>query len=376
MIKRMTIMLLTIGIVLGSIYAFKGFQSHMIKKYMGSMSKHAQTVSTTTAQYQVWKDNIEAVGSLRAMRGVDISTEVAGVVTGVYFESGDQVVDGTLLVRLRADDEIAALASLKADADLATLTYNRDLSQLQQRAIAQSVVDVDKANLEKTKATIAQQEAIIAKKFIRAPFTGRLGLRAIDLGEYISPGTLIVTLQALDPIYFDFYLPQESLVKIKLGQRVSVTTDLYPDEIFIGKIWAINSKVDAASRNVQVRAVLDNNEQELLPGMYGNVNIDIGTDQKYITLPQTAITYNPYGNIVYIAKPTEPDAEGIMQYVAEQKFVTLGPTRGDQVAIHTGLQAGDLVVTAGQMKLQNGVALIINNSVLPSNDSNPKPSEY
>jgi membrane fusion protein (multidrug efflux system) len=376
MIKRMTIMLLIIGLVLGLIYAFKGFQSHMIKKYMGSMSKNAQTVSTITARYQVWKEKIEAVGSLRAMRGVDISTEVAGVVTGVYFESGDQVVDGTLLVRLRADDEIAALESLKADADLATLTYNRNFAQLQQRAIAQSVVDVDKANLEKAKATIAQQEAIIAKKFIRAPFTGRLGLRAIDLGEYISPGTLIVTLQALDPIYFDFYLPQESLVKIKLGQRVSVTTNLYPNETFVGKIWAINSKVDTSSRNVQVRAVLDNNEQELLPGMYGNINIDIGTDQKYITLPQTAITYNPYGNIVYIAKPTEPDSEGNMQYIAEQKFVTLGPTRGDQVAVYTGLQPGDLVVTAGQMKLQNGVPLAINNSVLPSNDSNPKPTEY
>ncbi len=372
----MTIMLLTVGLVLGSIYAFKGFQSHMIKKYIGGMSNNPQTVSTTSTQYQVWKDNIQAVGSLRAMRGVDISTEVAGVITGLYFDSGDQVEEGTLLLRLRADDEIAALASLKADADLAILTYNRDLSQLQQRAIAQSVVDVDKANLEKAKATIAQQEAVIAKKFIRAPFAGRLGLRAVDLGEYISPGNLIVTLQALDPIYFDFYLTQEGLVKIKLGQRVSVITDLYPDETFVGKIWAINSKVDTGSRNVQVRAVLDNNEQELLPGMYGTINIDVGTDQKYITVPQTAITYNPYGNIVYIAKPTEPDAAGIMQYIAEQKFVTVGPTRGDQVAVYSGLQEGELVVTAGQIKLQNGVPLVINNSVLPSNDSNPKPTEY
>lgn len=340
------------------------------------MSKQPQTVSTIVARYQIWRDTLEAVGSLRAVRGVDISTEVAGVVAGVYFDSGDQVVDGTLLVQLRADDEIAALASLKADADLATLTYDRDLSQLKQKAIAQSVVDLDKANLEKSQALITQQEAIIAKKFIRAPFTGRLGLRAIDLGEYISPGDLIVTLQALDPIYFDFFLPQEVLSKIKLKQRVSVTTDLYPEETFAGKIWAINAKVDISSRNVQVRAVLDNNEQKLLPGMYGNINIDIGTDQKYITLPQTAITYNPYGNTVYIAKPTEADAEGNMQYIAEQKFVTLGPTRGDQVAVFTGLQAGDTVVTAGQLKLQNGVALLINNSVLPSNEYNPKPSEY
>lgn len=348
----------------------------MIKKYMAAMSKQPQTVSTTVAEYQIWKEKIEAVGSLRAVRGVDISTEVAGVVTGVYFESGEQVVEGTLLVQLRADDEIAVLASLKAEADLATLTYDRDLSQLKQRAIAQSVVDVDKANLEKAQAIIAQQEAIIAKKSIRAPFTGRLGLRAIDLGEYISPGNVIVTLQALDPIYFDFFLPQEELAKIKLEQRVSVTTDLYPDKSFVGKIWAINSKVDTSSRNVQIRAVLDNDAQELLPGMYGNIEIDIGIEQKYITLPQTAITYNPYGNTVYIVKATEDNADGNMQYVAEQKFVTLGPTRGDQVAVCTGLQAGDTVITAGQLKLQNGTALIINNSVLPSNESNPKPSEY
>ena len=340
------------------------------------MVKQAQTVSTIEAQVQVWDSKIEAIGSLRAVRGVDISTEVAGIVSDIYFNSGDQVTAGTLLVKLRADDEIAGLSALKADADLALLTYNRDVSQLNKNAIAQSAVDLDAANLERARAMISQQEAIIAKKFIHAPFTGRLGISAIDVGEYLSPGDLIVSLQALDPIYFDFYLPQEALSRIKLNQRVSVTTDVYPDVKYIGKIWAINSKVDLNSRNIQIRAVVDNNETQLLPGMYGVISVDIGTQEKYITVPQTAITYNPYGNVVFVAKPTENDAEGNMQYIAEQKFVTVGPTRGDQIAITSGLQSGEIVVTAGQIKLQNGVALLINNTVLPSNDIDPNPKEY
>jgi len=376
MIKRMTIMLLIVGLVLGSIYAYKSFEKTMIKKYMTQMVKQAQTVSTIEAQVQVWDSKIEAIGSLRAVRGVDISTEVAGIVSDIYFNSGDQVTAGTLLVKLRADDEIAGLSALKADADLALLTYNRDVSQLNKNAIAQSAVDLDAANLERARAMISQQEAIIAKKFIHAPFTGRLGISAIDVGEYLSPGDLIVSLQALDPIYFDFYLPQEALSRIKLNQRVSVTTDVYPDVKYIGKIWAINSKVDLNSRNIQIRAVVDNNETQLLPGMYGVISVDIGTQEKYITVPQTAITYNPYGNVVFVAKPTENDAEGNMQYIAEQKFVTVGPTRGDQIAITSGLQSGEIVVTAGQIKLQNGVALLINNTVLPSNDIDPNPKEY
>ncbi len=375
MIKRMIIMLLIIGLILGSIFSFKAFQKTMIKKYMGAMGKQAQTVSTMVAGYESWDSVIEAVGTLRAVRGVDVATEVAGIIDGLYFESGDQVEAGTLLAKLRADDDIAALESLKADMHIANLTYERDLMQYKQKAVPQSQVDADSAILDKSRALVAQQEAVIAKKFIRAPFSGRLGLRAVDLGQYISPDTLIVTLQALDPIYFDFYLPQQELAKIVLGQKVSVTTDIHPDQEFVGKIWAINAKVDLASRNVQIRAVLDNQEQELLPGMYGVINIDIGAPQKYITLPQTAITYNPYGNTVYVVKTNGKDKSGKDRFFAEQRFITVGTTRGDQIAVLTGLEEGDIVVTAGQMKLQNGVEVIVNNTVVPSNDTNPTPED-
>lgn len=375
MIKRMFIMLIVVGLIFAGIIAFQNFKGSMIKKYMAQMSTKPQTVSTVVAEYEVWSSKIEAVGTLRAVSGVDISSEVAGIVESVYFESGDHVVQGTLLVKLRADDEIAVLASLKADAHLANLTYERDLQQLKDKAIAQSIVDLDSATLEKSLALIQQQEAIIQKKFIRAPFTGRLGIREVDLGEYLSPGTVIVTLQELDPIYYDFYLPQQQLANIKLGDKLYVKTNLHPDKKFAGKIWAINSRVDQSSRNIQIRALVDNSERELLPGMYGVVDIDIGKQQKFITLPQTAITYNPYGNSVFVAKPNGRDKDGKATYTADQKFVTVGPTRGDQIAIVSGLSSGEMVVVAGQIKLQKGTLLNINNSVMPTNDINPKPSE-
>lgn len=365
----MFVMLVIVGLILGGVYAFKLFQNSMIKKYMGTMSKQAQTVSTTIAKSQDWDSKIDAVGTLRAVSGVDISSEVAGLIETIYFQSGDKVEAGKLLVKLRSDDEAAALDSLQADADLAELTYQRDLKQLKEKSVPQATVDIDAANLEKAKALVNQQKAKIEKKYIRAPFAGSLGLKEIDLGEYLSPGTLIVTLQALDPIYCDFYLPQQQLANIKIGQKVVIKNDLYPDKLFVGKIWAINSKVDPATRNVQLRAILDNPDNVLLPGMYAFVEVDLGIVHKYITLPQTAITYNPYGNTVFVVKNMNKTL------TVQQKFVTLGPTRGDQVAILSGIEDGETIVTSGQIKLQNGSTIVVNNEVLPSNDQDPKPQE-
>lgn len=410
MIKRMLIMLIFCSVIGGGVIAWKMFEGAMIKKYMSKMGQRAVTVSTTVANIQKWQSTIVGVGTLRAVRGVDISSEVPGLVEGIYFESGDQVESGTLLVKFRVDDEVAALASLQAEAHLAGLTYERDYRQLKEKTVAQATVDMSVANLEKAKAQVQQQEALIAKKFIRAPFAGMLGIRKVDLGQYINAGMDMVTLQALDPIYFDFYLPQGDLSKVKLGQQVNLSTDLYPDKKYIGKIWALNSKVDQATRNVLIRAAIDNTEKELLPGMYGVININLGESKEYITLPQTAITYNPYGDTVFVVKkasakkdtgseqaPTSKkkstqDTQKVAEkgkaaekntskdqdepLIAEQRFVVLGPTRGDQVAIIKGLKEGEVVVTAGQLKLQNGSSIQINNSVQPTDDSDPSPHEY
>lgn len=373
---RMVIMLAIVGVILGAIFAFEGIlRPYFIKKFIAANANPAQTVSTIVAKIEPWQKELQAVGSLRAARGADLSTQVAGTVSAIHFESGAEVAAGTLLVELAAKDDLAKLDALKATAALAKITYERDRRQLKAQAVSQQVVDTDEQNLKADEAQVEQQQAILDYKFIRAPFAGKLGIRQIDVGQYLSPGTLIVTLQALDPIYVDFTLPQQALSELKIGQKAVVTVDTYPGDKFIGKILAINSKVDSATRNVQVRATLGNPDHRLLPGMFASVAIQVGTPQDFVTLPQTAITYNPYGSTVYLVEHKGKDAKGEPELVAQQVFVTTGATRGDQVEILKGVKAGQTVVTAGQIKLRNGSRLRINNSVQPLNNPNPQPAD-
>ena len=280
---------------------------------------------------------------------------------------------GAELLKLRSDDDVAKLQSLQATAKLNDINYQRDLKQFQLQAVSQANLDTDEANLKNANAQVAQQQAILDKKTLRAPFAGHLGIRAVDIGQYLSAGTAIVTLQALDPIYMDFFVPQQSIAQVRLGQTVAVKVDAYKDQTFPGEISAINSKVDPSSRNVQVRATLKNADHRLLPGMYATVEINTGAPQNYITLPQTVITYNPYGDTVYIVDSKGADANGKPQLIARQSFVTVGPTRGDQVAVLKGVSEGDMIVTAGQIKLHNGATVLIDNSVTPTADAAPVP---
>jgi membrane fusion protein (multidrug efflux system) len=329
-------------------------------------------VSAITAHASSWQPTIEAVGSLRAVRGADLSLEVAGVVDSISFNSGDDVKEGAVLLKLRSDDDEAKLASLQATAELSQLTLDRDLKQWKIQAVSQATIDTDRANLKNAQAQVAQQQAILDKKTLRAPFAGHLGIRAIDLGQYLGPGTTIVTLQALDPIYLDFFVPQQAIDQVRLGQSVTIRIDAFKDQTFAGEISAINPKIDTNTRNVQVRATLKNPDRKLLPGMYATVAINTGEPANYITLPQTAITYNPYGNTVYVvdSKPAEAGGKPLQQ-TARQTFVTTGPTRGDQVAILKGVNEGEMIVTTGQIKLHNGSPVLIDNSIAPSADAAP-----
>jgi membrane fusion protein, multidrug efflux system len=373
MIKRMLVMLILVGAVLGGAFGFKAFVDVKVKEFMAGAGNPPQTVSTTRAVVAQWRPQLEAVGSLRAVRGADLSLEVPGVVEEINFQSGDEVQAGAVLLRLRGDDEIAKLESLEAVARLSQINYDRDVKQLKAQAISQAVVDNDEANLRNNKAQVAQQKAIVDKKILRAPFAGQLGLRQVDLGQYLGAGTAIVTLQSLTPIYVDFLLPQQAFERIKVGQAVAAKVDAYPGKAFSGAITAINPKVDAATRNVQVRVTLENADHKLLPGMYATVDIDTGAPQSLVTLPQTAISYNPYGNLVYLVDDKGKDAAGKPLLVARQTFVTTGATRGDQVSVLKGVKEGDTVVTSGQMKLRNGSPLLINNTVKPVDDPNPLP---
>jgi membrane fusion protein (multidrug efflux system) len=371
MTKRMVIMLVAVAVVLGAIYGFQVFKGMMIKKFMSAMGNPTQTVSVTKAAYSPWQPTIEAIGSLRAVKGADLSIEVSGVVDTISFNSGDDVEAGAVLLTLRSQDDVARLESLQATAELNQITYDRDQKQFKLQAVSQATLDTDAANLKNANAQVAQQQAILDKKTLRAPFAGHLGIRAVDLGQFLSAGTAIVTLQALDPVFLDFFVPQQAVAQVRIGQSVAVKIDAYKDQTFPGEITALNPKVDASSRNVQIRATLKNPDHKLLPGMYATVDISTGAPQNYITLPQTAITYNPYGDTVYVVDGKGADADGKAHLIARQTFVTTGPTRGDQVAVLKGVNDGDTIVTAGQIKLHNGSLVMIDNSISPTAYATP-----
>jgi membrane fusion protein, multidrug efflux system len=375
MVKRMLIMLIVVGAALGAVFGFKAFVGMKIAESMAAAGYPPQTVSTAVAQTTDWQPQVEAVGSMRAVNGTDLSLELSGLVDTIEFKSGDDVRAGQLLLRLRVDDDIAKLQSLEAAAQLAQINYDRDIKQLKPGAVSQATVDSDAATLKSSVAQVAQQRALLDKKILRAPFAGRLGLRQVDLGQYLSPGTVIVTLQALDPIFVDFLVPQQTSGRLKVGQTIRVKVDTYPGRTFPGDIVAISPKVEASSRNFQVRATLKNPDHSLLPGMYATVVIDAGEPQRLVTLPQTAITYNSFGSTVYLVAEKGKNAKGQPQLVAKQTFVTTGATRGDQVAVLTGIKEGDTVVTAGQLKLREGTPLVVNNTVKPLDNPDPVPKD-
>lgn len=375
MIKRMVIMLVAVGVVFGLFFGFQAFKAKMISKAIAALRNPPQTVSTMTARSQQWTTRLKAVGSTRAVNGANLSFQVAGIVSAIHFESGSHVKKGTPLIELNSAEDVAHLDALKATTALAQLTYDRDKALIQSHAVSQQTVDTDLANLKNDLAQVEQQQALVDYKTINAPFSGRLGIRQVDLGQYVAAGNSVVTLQQLDPIYLDFYLPQQALAQIQVGQIVTAKVDTFPNETFSGKVSSINALVDTATRNVQVRATITNSDEKLLPGMFATVEIDVGAPQNYVTLPKTAIAYNSYGNIAYVVQNLSQNAQGEQQGVAQQTFVTTGPTRGDQVAVLAGIKDGDVVVTAGQVKLRNGVPVTVNNSVQPPNNPNPNVSE-
>ncbi|TLY87381.1 MAG: efflux RND transporter periplasmic adaptor subunit [Gammaproteobacteria bacterium] len=399
--KRMIVMILA---VLGLIAVIAGIKVLSIMRMMAaSKPPPPAVVSTAKAAYQDWQPELRAVGTLRAVRGADLALDVAGLVTRVNVKSGDEVRGGQLLLQLRDSEDIALLHQLEAAAALAEVTFARAKEQLAVQVISKADYDQAAADLKAKQAAVAQQQVNVAKKQLRAPFAGRAGIVTINPGAYLSSGTVIVTLQQLDPIYVDFHLPQKDLAELRTGQKVALRLDAFPDRTFEGTLSAISPKVDSDTRNVQVEAKVPNPDRVLTPGMFANVSVDAGAKQRYLTLPQTAVVYNPYGETVFVVIPKReadrrqaaaaaaaddppreqqpkkpgkgpqlaPDA-----LVVQQACVTSGPKRGDQVAILKGLEEGVEVVTSGQIKLKSGSPIRIDNSVQPANSPNPTPQEH
>jgi membrane fusion protein (multidrug efflux system) len=394
MTKRMLIMIG--GIVVLILVLGFGFYLHIQKLIASAPKPFPQTVTATKVTPQDWQPTLSAVGSVAPVRGVDVTTEIAGLVREIHFKSGQDVKQGDVLVELNADADKAQLAALEASADLSATVLKRDKAQFEAQAIAQAQVDSDTADLKNKRALADQQKAVIDKKTIRAPFSGKLGITTVNPGQYLNPGDKIVTLQTIDPIYVDFNLPQKSIGSLQVGQVVNVTTDGFPGVSFPGKITAISPKVDTSTRNVVVEATFANPKRQLLPGMFANASVQVGAKKHYLTLPQTAITYNPYGSTVFVvmtadqaaaqaranaasgagSAPSPATAASGADLVVQQAFVTTGETRGDQVAILSGLKEGQQVVTSGQVKLKNGTSVVIDNSVVPANSPNPTPQEH
>jgi membrane fusion protein (multidrug efflux system) len=380
MTKRMLIM---VGCVL-LLVAVLAFGKYLqIQKLIASSPKPgAQVVTAVKATTSEWQPQLTSVGTLAPVRGVDVTTEIAGLVRTVRIKSGDEVKAGQVLFEMNADADIAQQRALQAAADLSATTLKRDKLQLAAQAISQAQVDNDEADLKNRQALVAQQQALVDKKTIRAPFAGKLGITAVNPGQYLNPGDKLVTLQTIDTVYVDFFVPQKQLAGLSIGQKLNLSSDAYPGVAFPATVTSISPKVDAATRNVQVQATVPNAKRQLLPGMFANVSLEQGEKKKYLTLPQTAITYNPYGSTVFVlapppanAKDTMKDDKGNAHLVAQQVFVTTGPTRGDQVAVLTGVKEGQTVVTSGQLKLKNGTPAVIDNKVQPANSPNPTPQE-
>ncbi len=368
--KRMIIMLLLSAAVLGGIYAFQQFRNKMIQQSIRGQANPPQSVSTVVAKVSTWQPTVEAVGNLRASKGTNLAAEVGGLVTAIHFDSGKVVKAGQLILELNAVPLQAQLEQMRAASRLAKQNFDRDLAQLKIQAVSQAAVDLAASNLKSALAQVSMQEALIAQKSIRAPFAGRLGIRQVDLGQYLAAGTTLVNLQKLDPMYLDFAVPQAQIDLVRVGDSVDVQVNSFPEKIFKGTISAIESQVDIPTRNLKVRASIPNASGELLSGLFATVRVKRGGEKQHITLPNSAISYNPFGSTVFVVKGEGATSDG--KLVVEQRFVTTGATRGDQVAVLTGLKVDEVVVSSGQLKLRNGTPVVINNSVQPSSNPNPE----
>lgn len=346
-----------------------------IRKLMTSSGKggaHISTVSTATAVMEKWERMVESVGSIRAVQGTDLSTEVPGVITKIHFENGQEVKKGDLLLELDFEIEAANLRSAEAEADLARTVYERTHKLRTNNTVPQSDLDEAESKLRKMTALVEQLKATINKKQLVAPFSGRLGIREVNLGQFIEHGDKIVSLQSLDPIFIDFLLPQQLMTGIHTGERVRVLTDVYPGHIFEGKLTALNPEIDPVTRNIHLQGTLANADGALRPGMFARVILTLGEAEDVLRIPATAVLREPYGDSVFVVVE-KTDDHGEKSLVVEQRFVRTGRSQGDFVAVTTGLQPDEAVVSSGVFKLRNGAPVNINNTLAPQPQAEPHP---
>lgn len=370
MSKRLWALIIFLVIILAGTIAFDVFKQHMIAKAMANFKMPAQTVATTRVRSVTWHPTLQSVGTLSAIQGVNVNSEVSGQVEQIRFKSGDYVKKGQSLIQLDDSIDKAQYENNLASLKLAEAKFKRQGELLKTGATSTQEYDEANAALGEMSATVKGDLVRIQKKNIKAPFSGKIGIRQVNVGQYVQPGDALVSLQAMDPLYVDFYLPEQDLKDVYVGQTVKISITAFPNKTFDAKVTAVDSIVDQSSRNFKVRASVPNPNGQLYPGVYAQVNVVLPTRNNVLVLPQYAIAYTLYGDSVYLVKDSGKDSKtGKPLLKAVRQNVKIGDARGDDIEILKGLKAGDQVVSAGQVKLQNNSPIVINNSMSLSEGS-------
>jgi len=372
MAKRMILMLAATVVFVAALGFVKFKQIQTAVGQAAAFQPPPEAVTTIVARQEQWPATLNAIGTMTAMQGVTVSADLPGTVNRIGFDSGKAARKGEVLALLDTRQEQAQLAALEAQRDLARLNFDRMQGLLNERVVSRAEFDTATAEHRQTEARVGEIRATIERKTIRAPFSGILGIRQINVGQYLSAGDAVVNLQSLNPIYVQFGVPQQEAGQIRAGRAVRIAADGMPGVEFMGRVSAIDSVVDQATRNVQVQATLANPDGKLRPGMFVQTEVILGAARAVVSLPASAISYAPFGDSVFVVTDLK-DANGKSYKGVRQQFVKLGASRGDQVAVVSGINPGDEVVTSGVFKLRNGAAVVVNNKVRPANNPAPKP---
>lgn len=367
--------ILVVAPIVGALVGVKFLQFDAMGKAAENQAVPPQPVNVTTVRREIWQPQIASVGSVVAVQGTVISTEAEGVVREIRFEPGTAVQAGEVLVQLDSDVERAQLRVAEAAAELARSDFDRAKGLIGKRSISQADYDAAAINLKQSVAQVDNIKAVIARKTVRAPFAGRLGIRRISVGQFLAKGSAVVSLQSLDPIYVEFSLPQQRLGDVAHGLRVAVISDSYPGQQFEGTISAVDPDIDTATRNVRVQATLQNPEGRLRPGMFVKTSLILDRSEQVLVIPATAVLHAPYGDSLFVLEEAEEaDANGDKALVVQQKFVRLGTRRGDFVVVTEGVSVGERVVSTGAFRLRPGMPVVIDNSLAPDFRTAPTPA--
>jgi membrane fusion protein (multidrug efflux system) len=372
--RRWRAVVVAIGLLAAILVSVFGIKALQIRKMMSTpMVMPPTTVSSVTVKEEDWAPALSAVGSISAVQGAVISTELGGVVSQIAFENGGVAKAGDLLVQLDASAEEAQLKSAEADLELARSDLERSRELAGRKVISKAEIDAAESKFKQKQGVVEQMRSMISKKTVRAPFDGQLGIRQVNIGQMINAGQQVVPLTSLDPVFADFALPQQYLGQLTPGLEVHVTTDALPGRVFNGKLTAINSMVDSSTRNIMLQATLENGDHALRPGMFAKAEVTLPQKHKALVVPGSAISYAPFGDSVFVIEKKKDEKTGKESQVIRQQFVRVGEARGDLVAITQGLKAGETVVSTGVFKLRNGMAVTINNDLAPNPQVNPNP---